>query len=89
MKLMPHIVREKYDSLPPSTQNNARAIFRSDWDRCAGSVSREKRFAEKWELDYYSKYAGEADHPDYSHKSPYGAEELDQLSLEAIKHGIY
>lgn len=61
---MPKAVQEKYESLPPATQNNARQMFRDDWKWAQGNPGRQKIFAEKWGLPFYHKYTGEAFHGD-------------------------
>lgn len=44
-------ISAKRNELPPSSQNNARKIFMSDFNHAKGDKGREYLFAQKWGLD--------------------------------------
>lgn len=57
MNHMPQPVRDKYESLPPRSQNNSRQMFMSDWEWAHGNSTKESIFADKWGLHYEGKFA--------------------------------
>lgn len=55
--MFPQEIQDKLDTLPPSTQNNARSIFISDYNRAKGNTSKEYYFAKKYGIEcHYDPY---------------------------------
>lgn len=80
MRIMPSIVRGKYDSLPKATQNNARRMFRDDWEWAKGNTLKEAIFADKYGLYYEGKHVI-ADHLVFDSK-PF--RELDKKEIKNL-----